>query len=60
MIELLKMNHKEVLDWVKYNLEQSKEQAMKGFDRLEAKLNQFAAPGMRHPNDDGQPPPTAH
>ena len=60
VIELLNVDHKEVFDWVKYNLEQSKEQAMKGFDRLEAKLDQFAAPGTRRPDNDGQPPPTTH
>jgi hypothetical protein len=60
VIELLKADHNEVFDWVRRTLEQSKQQAMEGFDRLEAKLDQFAAPGMRRFNDDGQPPPSMH
>ena len=45
VIELIKADHREVFDWVQFNLEQSKRQAMNGFDRLEAKLDQFAALG---------------
>jgi hypothetical protein len=30
------------------------------FDRLEAKLDQYAAPGMCRPDDDSQPPPSTH
>ena len=31
-----------------------------GFDRIEAKLDQYANPGMCRPDDDSQPPPTTH
>jgi hypothetical protein len=30
------------------------------FDRIDAKLDQYATAGMCRPDDDGQPPPTTH
>ena len=59
VIELLKTDHREIFRWVQRTLEQSTQQAMKGFDRLEAKLERVV-PGMRRTDDDGQPPPTTH
>ena len=35
VIEVLKADHKEIFDWVQRVLEQSKKQAMAGFDRLD-------------------------
>jgi hypothetical protein len=35
VIELIKADHREVFDWVQFNLEQSKRHAMNGFDQLE-------------------------
>jgi hypothetical protein len=59
VIELLKVDHKEIFDWVQRVLEQSKRQAMVEFDRLEAKLGQ-AVPMRRPDDDDGEPPPSTH
>lgn len=59
VIEVLKADHKEIFDWVQRVLEQSKKQAMAGFDRLEARLGQVVP--MYHPDDDdGEPPPSTH
>jgi hypothetical protein len=59
VIELLKVAHKEIFDWVQRVLEQSKRQAMVGFDRLEAKSGQVVLMG-RPDDDDGEPPPSTH
>jgi hypothetical protein len=40
VIEVLKADQNEIFDWVQRVLEQSKKQAMAGFDRLEARLGQ--------------------
>ena len=60
VFELFKADHEEVFDWVHRMLEQSASQAMKGFDQLEAKLDQFAALRVRLSDDGGQPPPATH
>ena len=67
LIDWIKADRKEVVDLVQWNREQSRkmiakvtEGVDKTFDRLEAKLDQFAAPGLRRPDDDAQPPPTTH
>jgi hypothetical protein len=59
VIEVLKADHKEIFDWVQRVLEQSKKQAMAGFDRLEARLGQVI-PMCRPDDDDGEPPPSTH
>jgi dipeptidase len=59
VIEVLKADHKEIFDWVQRVLEQSKKQAMAGFDRLEARLGQVV-PMRRLDDDDGEPPPSTH
>jgi hypothetical protein len=59
VIEVLKADHKEIFGWVQRVLEQSKKQAMAGFDRLETRLGQVVL--MRRPDDDdGEPPPSTH
>jgi dipeptidase len=59
VIEVLKADHKEIFDWVQRVLEQSKKQAMAGFDRLETRLGQVVL--MRRPDDDDdEPPPSTH
>ena len=59
VIELLKVDHKEIFDWVQRVLEQSTRQALVGFDRLEAKVGQVV-PMRRPDDDDGEPPPSTH
>jgi hypothetical protein len=66
LIDWVKANHKEVVDLVKWNHEQSRKMIAKvtdgvdrTFDRIEAKLDRYAIPGMC-PDDDGQPPPSMH
>jgi hypothetical protein len=59
VIEVLKADHKEIFGWVQRVLEQSKKQAMAGFDRLETRLGQVVL--MRRPDDDDdEPPPSTH
>jgi hypothetical protein len=66
LIDWVKADHKEVVDLIKWNHEQSRkmiaevtESVDRVFDRIEAKLDQYAIPGSRS-DDDGQPPPTTH
>jgi hypothetical protein len=59
IVELVGEKHAEVFDFVQRTVEQFKRHAQKGFDRLEAKLDEFVAP-MRRRDDDGEPSPSTH
>ena len=54
MIDLVKADHKKAVDLVELNHEQSKrlmaEATESFFDRIQAKLDQFATLGMRRPD----------
>ena len=67
LTDWVEADHKELLDLVEWNNEQSRKMIAKviegfdrTFDRLEAKLDRYAIPGMCRPDDDSQPPPTTH
>jgi acyl-CoA reductase-like NAD-dependent aldehyde dehydrogenase len=63
VIDCVKAGHKKAADLVEWNHEQSKRliaEVAEGFDRIQAKLDQYATPGVRRPDDDGQPPPSTH
>ena len=67
LTDWVEADHKELLDLIEWNNEQSKrliakvtESVDRVFDRMQAKLDLYAIPGMYRPDDDGQPPPSTH
>ena len=67
MIDWVDADHKKVADLIEWSNDQSErlianvtESVDRVFDRLEAKLDQYAISGWYRPDDDSQPPPSRH
>jgi hypothetical protein len=67
LIDWVAADHKKVADLLEWSYEQSTKliaevtkSVDRVFDRIEAKLDQYAIPGMCRPDDDSQPPPSTH